>query len=83
MHARCSSTAVIHNWSDDQVIAILKNCRAAMAEGGKVVMIEVVVSPEACRVSARSSAYRFSSSPARASVRWTNSAGFTDKLVSG
>lgn len=38
--------SVIHNWNDDQVIAILKNCRAAMAEGGKVVMIEVVVSPE-------------------------------------
>jgi ubiquinone/menaquinone biosynthesis C-methylase UbiE len=38
--------SVIHNWRDDQAIAILKNCRAAMAEGGKVLMVEVLVSPE-------------------------------------
>jgi len=29
-----------------QAITILKHCRAAMAEGGKVLMVEVVVSPE-------------------------------------
>ena len=38
--------SVIHNWDDDQAITLLKNCRAAMAEGGRVVMVEVLVSPE-------------------------------------
>jgi len=37
--------SVVHNWSDDHAVALLKKCRAAMAEGGKVLLVEVVVSP--------------------------------------
>jgi ubiquinone/menaquinone biosynthesis C-methylase UbiE len=38
--------SVIHNWKDEQAISILKNCRAAMVQGGKVLMVEVVISSE-------------------------------------
>jgi SAM-dependent methyltransferase len=34
---------VIHDWDDDRAITILKNCRKAMARGGRVLLIEMIV----------------------------------------
>ncbi len=34
---------VIHNWDDQRAIKILQNCRNAMAEGGKVLLVEMVM----------------------------------------
>ncbi len=36
---------IIHDWNDEQCIAILKNCRKAMREGGKVLVVEMVIPP--------------------------------------
>ena len=36
---------IIHNWSEDAAIKILRNCRNAMNEGGKVLIIETLVGP--------------------------------------
>jgi hypothetical protein len=34
---------IIHDWDDEQCIKILSNCRKAMNEGGKVLVVEMVV----------------------------------------
>lgn len=34
---------IIHDWSDDECVTILANCRAGMREGGKVLIVEMVV----------------------------------------
>ncbi len=34
---------VLHDWNDDQCVAILRNCARAMRPGGKVVVVEMVV----------------------------------------
>jgi hypothetical protein len=34
---------IIHDWNDEQCITILTNCRKAMAAGGKVLVIEMVL----------------------------------------
>ena len=34
---------IIHDWNDEQCITILQNCRKAMADGGKVLVVEMVV----------------------------------------
>jgi hypothetical protein len=34
---------VIHNWDDDHCIEILKNCRAAMGAGARLLIIEIVM----------------------------------------
>ena len=34
---------VIHDWDDDRAITILKNCRKAMAESGRLLLVEMVV----------------------------------------
>jgi L-alanine-DL-glutamate epimerase-like enolase superfamily enzyme len=36
---------VIHDWDDAQATAILKNCRAAMPQGGRLLLIEAPLSP--------------------------------------
>jgi hypothetical protein len=36
---------IVHDWSDDEAIRILRNCRQAMNEGGKVLLIEQVLHP--------------------------------------
>ncbi|GAA1739325.1 methyltransferase [Luedemannella helvata] len=36
---------VIHNWPDDQATTILRNCRQAMADGGRALLIEWLVPP--------------------------------------
>ena len=34
---------IIHDWNDEQCITLLQNCRKAMVEGGKVLVVEMVV----------------------------------------
>lgn len=36
---------VIHDWDEPQAIAILKNCRRAMAEHSKLLLVEAVIPP--------------------------------------
>jgi len=36
-------TNVIHDWDDSHSVAILKNCRRAMAEKGKVLLVEMLM----------------------------------------
>jgi len=36
---------IIHDWDDDRATAILKNIRSAMNRGGRVILIESVVTP--------------------------------------
>jgi len=36
---------IIHDWDDDRSVAILKNCRSAMAKDGKVLLVEAVIRP--------------------------------------
>ncbi|BAR55611.1 putative methyltransferase [Bradyrhizobium diazoefficiens] len=36
---------VIHDWDDDEAIAILKACRRAMRETAKLVLIERIIAP--------------------------------------
>lgn len=37
---------VLHDWSDEDCIKILKNCRNAIPKTGKVIIIEVVLEPD-------------------------------------
>ena len=34
---------IIHDWNDEQCITLLQNCRQAMAGGGKILVVEMVV----------------------------------------
>lgn len=34
---------VLHDWDDDRALAILRNCRRAMLEGGKVLVVERMI----------------------------------------
>jgi len=36
---------ILHDWDDERSVAILTNCRRAMAEDGKVLLIEAVLPP--------------------------------------
>ncbi|NEP10381.1 MAG: methyltransferase [Symploca sp. SIO2C1] len=36
---------ILHNWSNEQAIAILKNCYQAMVEPGRLLVIEMVIPP--------------------------------------
>jgi hypothetical protein len=36
---------ILHDWNDEQSVAVLKNCRLAMAAGGKLLLIESVITP--------------------------------------
>lgn len=36
---------ILHNWDDERCVRILRNCRAAMAPGGRVLVIDAVVPP--------------------------------------
>ncbi len=36
---------IVHDWSDGEAVQILKNCREAMGDGGKVVLVEHIVRP--------------------------------------
>lgn len=37
---------VLHNWSDDTCVKILRNCVSAMSPGGRVLVIEAVLAPD-------------------------------------
>jgi len=41
--------SVIHDWDDDRCMVILRNCRAAVAPEGRLVMIEPILPPSAER----------------------------------
>jgi len=34
---------IIHDWDDERALTILRNCRAAMKEGGKLMVVEMVI----------------------------------------
>jgi hypothetical protein len=36
---------ILHDWSDEHCIKILKNCSAAMNQKGKVLVVDVVIQP--------------------------------------
>jgi predicted O-methyltransferase YrrM len=36
---------VLHDWEDERALAILRNCRKAMSEGGRVLAVDNVVAP--------------------------------------
>src|SRR5215475_8177746 len=36
---------IIHDWDDERSITILKNCRRAVAPGGRVLVIELIIPP--------------------------------------
>lgn len=38
---------VLHDWDDEQCVAILRNCHGAIAEGGRLLVIETVITPDA------------------------------------
>jgi hypothetical protein len=38
--------AIIHNWNNEEAIAILRNCRQAMSSQARIVLIETVLDPE-------------------------------------
>jgi O-methyltransferase domain len=35
--------SVIHDWDDEKSLTILRNCRAAMREGSRLLIVEVIV----------------------------------------
>ena len=36
---------ILHDWEDERALAILRNCRKAMSEGGRVLAVDNVVAP--------------------------------------
>ncbi len=36
---------ILHDWDDEQCVAILRNCHRAMKENGKIAVVEMVVTP--------------------------------------
>jgi SAM-dependent methyltransferase len=44
---------VLHNWDDDAAVTILRNCRRAMADGGRVIVIESIVPDDPCPSAAK------------------------------
>jgi predicted O-methyltransferase YrrM len=40
-------TAVLHDWSDDDAVRILENCAAALAPGGRIVVVDNELRPGA------------------------------------
>lgn len=35
--------SILHDWDDERAVTILRNCRAAMEEGGKILVVETVL----------------------------------------
>jgi hypothetical protein len=35
--------SVLHDWSDEQAVAILRSCRSAVTPGGRVLVIERII----------------------------------------
>ncbi|MDQ4075618.1 MAG: helix-turn-helix domain-containing protein [Chloroflexota bacterium] len=36
---------IVHDWDDDRAVTILENCRQAMAENGRVLLVEMIIPP--------------------------------------
>jgi len=36
---------IIHDWNDEQAVVILRNCAAALTDGGRVLLVESVIPP--------------------------------------
>jgi hypothetical protein len=36
---------IVHDWDEERALTILKNCRQAMAPGGRVLLVEIVLPP--------------------------------------
>jgi hypothetical protein len=36
---------VVHDWDDERALSILKNCRAAMHENGRLLVVEPIIPP--------------------------------------
>lgn len=36
---------ILHDWNDEDCVRILRNCRSAMAQGGRVLVIDTVIPP--------------------------------------
>jgi hypothetical protein len=45
---------VLHNWGDERALSLLRCCVDAMAPGGRVLVIETVLSPTTAPTSPRS-----------------------------
>ena len=39
--------SVVHNWSEESCVRILRNCRSAMGEGSRLLLVEPVLSERA------------------------------------
>lgn len=37
---------ILHDWSDEQCVDILKNCKKALPENGRIILIELIVPRE-------------------------------------
>lgn len=42
----CMIKWVIHDWSDEECVKMLKNCKKALSESGKIIVIETIVPRE-------------------------------------
>lgn len=36
---------ILHDWTDDQSVTLLRNCRRALAPGGRVLVVDAVITP--------------------------------------
>jgi O-methyltransferase domain len=36
---------IIHDWPDDKATTILRNCRNSVNQGGKLLLVELVIAP--------------------------------------
>ena len=41
---------ILHDWSDDECVTILSNCRAALRPGGRIVITEIVIDDHAAGI---------------------------------
>jgi ubiquinone/menaquinone biosynthesis C-methylase UbiE len=44
---------ILHNWDDADALRILKNCRLALPSGGKLIIVEYVITDDAAGLSAK------------------------------
>jgi hypothetical protein len=59
---------IVHDWQDDAAAKILANCRSAMAPGGGVLLVEIVM-PEGSRSCRRSAVHASGSCEGRLGSR--------------
>jgi hypothetical protein len=44
---------ILHDWDDERAVAILRNVRQAIASGGRLAIVEIVLRGASSRVSSR------------------------------